>query len=251
MKIMYNMDNNLGIYNSQVNPEYDINAHIQQGIQFKKFGNDFYNGNRPSFLQESSAPEWGSIVDACNGDNSICKKGLLEGMTMDENQIQFNNLVAQYATAYNTYTSTILKNLPSDDATRLEAEADLSAQQTNIIASANELKNHVQQNIDVRNLLMNNYDLAQTQFINNVDDMISYNMNEDKKKDDITINAAMENTALNMNSMYYHVVVYLFVAATLIGFIFYMMVNPNANVMNAIYVLGALFVVYFISRKKV
>jgi hypothetical protein len=68
------------------------------------------------------------------------------------------------------------------------------------------------------------------------------------KYDDTTIAGAMENTSLNMTSMYYHFLVYFLISATLIAFTFNIMVNPDANVMNAIVVVGALCTVYIISR---
>jgi len=52
-----------------------------------------------------------------------------------------------------------------------------------------------------------------------------------------------------MNSMYYHYFVYFIITVTLLSFTFNIMVNPNANVMNAMFVVGALLLVFFISRK--
>jgi hypothetical protein len=64
-----------------------------------------------------------------------------------------------------------------------------------------------------------------------------------------TIAGKIETTTLNMNSMYYHYFVYFVITVTLLAFTFYMLVNPNASVLNAMYVVGALMVVYVVARK--
>jgi hypothetical protein len=247
------MVDNLGIYNSHVNSDYDINKHIEQGVQFKQYGKKNYPANEHNFLQESSAPEWGSVVDAYNGDNSVIKRGLIEGMTMSEDQVQFNNLVSQYVTDYKTYTSTFLQK-PANDASRKAAEAALLTQKNNIISAANQLNNHMQDNQNYRAKLDNlSYDnlINVNKVVNKIN---QYKNNEGDwkiKHDGSTLDGKMETSALRMNSMYYHVFVYLTIAAALVAFTFYFMVNPEANTLNAIYVVGALLGIYFISRHYV
>jgi hypothetical protein len=341
------MVDNLGIYNSHVNSDYDINKHIEQGVQFKQYGNKIYPANEHILLQESSSNEWGSVADAYNGDDSVKKRGLIEGMTMSENQIQFNNLVSQYATDYKTYISTFLTQSPpsnyndlgcwmatfpqdlkeqkdmtydnnpdacyqraksqghsvfalqnsgacfiadqGQDAKkhgkppgtncppgggwyvnhvfsintnaetlkenynrdRKAAEDALLIQKNNIMTLASQL--NIDTDLSVSSLI-NLTDMsrdAKIQMQSKTNDVNEYRENQEEYErnyDNDSVDGALEYSALRMNSNYYHVFVYLLVAATLFGFIFNLMVNPDANVLNAIYVLGALFVVYFISR---
>jgi hypothetical protein len=244
------MVDNLGIYNSHVNSDYDINKHIEQGVQFKQYGRKIYPANEHNFLQESSSSKWGSVVDAYNGDNSVIKRGLIEGMTMTEDQIQFNNLVSQYVTDYKTYTSNFLQK-PANDASRKAAEEALLIQKNNIITAANELNDTMQENrdyqVELDDLLYDN----QRDIDEVVDKIDEYKNSEGDwkiKHDGITLDGKMEASALRMNSMYYHVFVYLTIAAALVAFTFYFMVNPEANTLNAIYVVVALLGIYFISR---
>ena len=339
------MVDNLGIYNSHVNSDYDINKHIEQGVQFKQYGNKIYPANEYNFLQESSSNEWGSVVDAYNGDDSVKKRGLIEGMTMSENQIQFNNLVSQYATDYKTYISTFLNQQPpsnyndlgcwndtldraltgppqeyghtpascyglakarnsnhfalqnggwcvtsnpSDNYQRYgqasgtcaekggwginhvfsinanaetlkenynrdrkAAEDALLIQKNNIMTLASQLNIDTDMSVSSLINLSNMSRDAKIEMQSKTNDVNKYRENQEEYErnyDNDSVDGALEYSALRMNSNYYHVFVYLLVAATLFGFIFNLMVNPDANVLNAIYVLGALFVVYFISR---
>jgi hypothetical protein len=244
------MVDNLGIYNSQVDSEYDINKDIEQGTQFKQFGQNMYSANEHTFLQESSAPEWGSIADAYNDNNSTKKRGLLEGMGMTPEHVQFNNMVSQYATAHNAYTSNILRNRPTNES-RQAAETALLVQQDNVISAANQIGANLR-DVNVSQWKINNA-------LNNTQENIHMKLRDlaaqknglnelNNKYDDTTVHGAMETSALNMNSMYYHVFVYLAIAVTLLAFVFNLMVNPTASVLNATFVLGALFAVYIISK---
>ena len=471
------MVDNLGIYNSEANSEYDLNKHIQQGLEFKQFGQDSDSEDEYKLLQVSTASEWGSIVDTCNGENSTQKRNIVEGLTMSQNQVNFNNMVSQYARDYKIYVSTYLNTLPQPqnvryiritpnangdyiqiskfvvnafvngtlinvaprgtctaanayrgtaannpikvnggnyysasasrnnwwqldlgqdynvdeviyfnrqgglqkralgmqiqlkandetvhqpitltaglkqvfnastnpatfkptsiidlgcwkdtgnralnnykgrvsnlnectkkaitdgatifatqyggqcwlpragdkydkygkqegacpplggpwtnhvyqvenayDESRKAAEAELIIQKNNILAAVNQIKNDVELNNETRAKLMNAFNDTQEDMRFNLNEL-----NEHKKKisemrenyDLESINGAMETTELNMTSMYYHVFVYMLIAVTLFAYIFNLMVNPNASVLNAMIVLGALTLVYIISR---
>ena len=331
------MVDNLGIYNSQVNSDYDINKHIEQGVQFKQIKKNSYSETEYNFLQESTAPDWGSIVDTYNDENPTQKKGIIEGLSMSQNQVNFNNMVSQYARDYNTYISTYLnkpqskyKDLgcwndtadraltgppqvyahtvdscydiakerdsstfalqdggwcvtsnPTDkydkhgrssgacpplgsgwtnhvyqvdtsyDKNRKDAEAALLIQKNNILAAANQINSDVQLNNATRAELMNAFHGTQRDMQFNLNELNDHKKKiiEMREKYDLeSINGAMETTELNMNSMYYHAFVYMLIAVTLFAYIFNLMVNPNASVLNAIFVLGALSMVYIISR---
>jgi hypothetical protein len=242
------MFENLGIYNSQAKSEYDINKDIEQGAQFKQLSQNIYAANEHNFLQESSAPEWGSVADACNSDDSIQKKGILEGMTMTKNQVQFNNLVSQYAGSHKAYTSAILRKKPND-ASRKAAEKALLIRKNNVLSAANQLNRDIKNNTATRAELNNASTNTQTNMRKNWS-----NLTAAQKKlltmnyDDTNAIAAIEATGLNTTSMYYHLFVYLTIAATLLAFVFNFMVNPNASVVNTTFVLVALFAVYIISK---
>jgi hypothetical protein len=119
------------------------------------------------------------------------------------------------------------------------------------LAAANQIKNDVELNNATRAELLNAFHDTQQDMRFNLNEL----NNQKRKINEMTgkydrnsINGAMETTELNMTSMYYHVFVYMAIAITLLAFIFNLMVNPNANVLNAIFVLGALSVVYIISK---
>jgi hypothetical protein len=332
------MVDNLGIYNSQVESDYDINKHIEQGVHFKQFKKDSYSETEYKFLQESTAPEWGSIVDTSNDENSTKKKEIIEGMTMSQTQVNFNNMVSQYASDYNTYISTYLNkpqnkyndlgcwkdtadraltgppqvyghtvdscydfakkngsstfalqdsgwcvtSNPNDkydkygrsesdtcpplgggwtnhvynvdtsyDRSRKAAEAALLIQKNNILAVAKQINSEVQLNNATRAELMNVFNGTQQDMRFNLNELNVHKKKIEEMRENYdleSINGAMETTELNMNSMYYHVFVYMLIALTLFAYIFNLLVNPNANVLNAIFVLGSLSMVYIISK---
>jgi hypothetical protein len=62
--------------------------------------------------------------------------------------------------------------------------------------------------------------------------------------DTISLAGQLETTTLNVYSNYYHYLVYLLVAVTLIAFIFYLLLNPEANVVNIMYVVSGLVLVF-------
>lgn len=249
MKVMYM---NLGIYNRHMfneNVGYELNQHIEQGIQLKKYGRKYYNENQHTLLADSSSPEWGSIVEAFDGDDSIQKKKSVEGMTTQSNT-EFNNLVSDYATAHKTYASTMIGRKPPTDAIRIAMESSLADQRNTIIANSNQFQASINSNSgeNLMTSLANNQDKLNGYLTEIEQQQIADAITNKNKYDDISIAGAIETTSLNMNSMYYHYLVYFFISITLIAFTFNMIVNPNADVMKAIIVLGALILVYIITR---
>ena len=247
------MDSNLGIYNNHhmynENINYDINKHIEQGVQFKKYEKNYQGDNEHGLLQNSSSSEWGSIVDATSSNNAINQRQFVEGMTpppLSADAANFNQLVSAYSTLYNTYSTTMLRRPPTD-AERIAMETALTQQKMTIVAAANQLQ------IDISALASGDSIIPPPTQLN---DAMQQLKNQNKLLDSTdkyhtdTVLGKLETTELNMNSMYYHYFVYFVLSITLIAFTFNILVNPNANVMNAIYVVGALLAVYFISRKS-
>ena len=85
--------------------------------------------------------------------------------------------------------------------------------------------------------------------LNNMKEGFTCKKKENFENKQHTINGVIETSKLKMTSMYFHYFVYFIIAVTLLAFTFNIMVNPDANVMNAIFVMGALLLVFFISRK--
>ena len=185
------MSTNLGIYNNHhmynENINFDINKHIEQGVQFKKYGTKYESDNAHNLLQDSSSPEWSSIVEAMTLPMSINQAQNIVALNHDSpDAATFNNLVSNYATLYKSYTTNMVTKRPND-AQRVAMENALDQQHDVIVAVAKQIKSG------------------------------------GKGTADTTV--------------------------TLLAFTFYMLVNPNASVLNAMYVVGALMVVYVVARK--
>ncbi len=210
------MSTNLGIYNNHhmynENINFDINKHIEQGVQFKKYGTKYESDNAHKLLQDSSSPEWSSIVEAMTLPMSINQAQNIVALNHESpDAATFNNLVSNYATLYKSYTTNMVTKRPND-AQRVAMENALDQQHDVIVTVAKQIKSGGKATTD-------------------------------------TISGKIETTTLNMNSMYYHYFVYFVITVTLLAFTFYMLVNPNASVLNAMYVVGALMVVYVVARK--
>ena len=248
--------NSYHMYNE--NLDYDINKHIEQGVQFKKYGENYVKDNEHKLLGDSSSPAWGSIVEAMTGSDSTQVSASYLARQVSEKEVLFNQLMTTYSTLYNTYRSTMLTKAPTDT-DRIAMETELKLQITNIKALAQQITDDFTVlSSKMNNLSTTNDDLNKTMEDNQI--RIAGKINQltakgltlgSDKYDEVSIAGQTETTGLNMTSMYYHYLVYFIIAITLISFSFNLMVNPNANVMNAVYVLGALLLVYFISRHYV
>lgn len=242
----------------------DLDIHLNQGVEFKNYAKD-KKADDYIFLQKNSSHEVGSIIeaftdDSASGSNRRSFINLIRNLknTDDEEKMnmdkaKFNQLISNYTTSYNTYTSTMLKKSPSDSA-RKAMEADLVRQKNNIMASANNLKQtflgaEFAGEIfgDIKTIA---YGIQRYQ-TDDVFRLINDNKTGNIIKNNDTVDGLIETTNLSMTSMYYHLFVYLAIAITLIAFIFNLMSNPNADPMKAIYVVGSLFIVFFISQKYV
>lgn len=261
------MFDNLAINNERINNEhinnkrhmynenmdyYDINEHIDQGKEFKKYGKKYYSDYEHKLLEYSSSPEWGSIVEAMTSMDSVNQpnEAAPRQMSPDEAKLavdnaNFNAQLSSYSTLHNTYTSTMFQNEPTDTS-RIAMESDLTTQKAALLDAANQvsldINNNTASNTTIRSAIADKQSSLKA-YITNQQAEATKN-----KMDDVTITGQIENTSLNMTSVYYHYLVYFLIGATLFGFTFYMLVNPNANATNASYVVGALLVVYFISR---
>jgi len=211
---------------------------IDQGIEFKNLSKKNYSENEHHLLQETSSPKWNSIIEDFHG-------GTINLHHASSDETDFNSMISSYASAYNTYTSSLLSK-PSSDESRIAMEADLIQQKNLIIAAATQINNsnihkELLEKQAINERLINSKLIQLAQEKNK-----TYAVND--YYDETTVSGAIETTALNMNSMYYHYIVYFIVAITLISFTFNIMANPEANVMNAVFVVGALVLVFLITR---
>ena len=238
--------NDLGIYNNyymyEKNSKPDINKHMEHGMQFIKFKNTMNTDNEFSFLQKSSSSEYGSIIEALEGFESTHLTTPSDSTPVTAEEESFKILMSEYSTLYMSYIETMLSKDPSD-VSRREMEAELNTRKNALLDMATIIMNNIRasssstSSINAENLqnAMNELNEKTVQTINTYDEN--------------TISGKIETTKLNMTSMYYHYIVYFFICLILISFTFNIFINQNADVMNAIIVVGALLLVFLISKK--
>ena len=243
--------NDLGINNNyymyEKNSKPDINKHMEHGMQFIKFKNTMNTDNEFSFLQNSSSPEYGSIIEALEGHESTQTTTPSDSTPVTAEEESFKILMSEYSTLYMTYTATMLSKDPSD-VSRREMEADLNARKNALLDMATIIMNNIRASSsrasNSRASSMNAENLQNA--MNELNEKTVQNINT---YDENTISGKIETTKLNMTSMYYHYIVYFFICVILISFTFNIFINQNADVMNAIIVVGALLLVFLISKK--
>lgn len=261
---------NLGIYNERhmYNENMEFNKHIEQGIQFKDYGKKYNRENEHKLLEDSSSPQWGSIVEALTGMDSTQQPASASTSQLSAEQASLNKLISEYSTLYKTYTATMI-NKPSTDADRLKMEAELAAKQRALVQDREKMKAEVEArnnaliaaSIQISEDITKNSNTSaklNTILATNQDklggDLIKLAQQQKDmamasgKYDQNTISGAIETTTLSMTSMYYHYLVYFLISLTLIAFTFNLLVNPNANAMNAIIVVSAIVLIYIIAR---
>ena len=225
-----------------------INADTEQGSTFLEYKQKYAtaSGNKHDLLAVSSSLGLDSIVEALDGSDSISKYKSAMQKNLAANQAVFNTLLSQYSTAYNNYISNLKNssNNSEEEAKLRILNAELVTMAQTIVSEMNSIQtsDHTLRESTgetQKKLLDLVYQLKQEK-----DKMNSFN----KKNDMDSIDGTLETTSLSMNSIYYHYIVYFFVGLTLIVFIFYMSMNPNADPMRAIFLLVGLFAVYIISR---
>ena len=248
--------NDLGINNNyymyEKNSKPDINKHMEHGMQFIKFKNTMNTDNEFSFLQNSSSPEYGSIIEALEGHESTQTTTPSDSTPVTAEEESFKILMSEYSTLYMTYTATMLSKDPSD-VSRREMEADLNARKNALLDMATIIMNNIRASSSRASSSRASNSRASSMNAENLQNA----MNELNEKtvqnintyDENTISGKIETTKLNMTSMYYHYIVYFFICVILISFTFNIFINQNADVMNAIIVVGALLLVFLISKK--
>jgi hypothetical protein len=248
------MVDNLGIYKNTYymydkSDNYDINKHMEHGVEFIKLKKNASN-NDHTLLQTSSSSNYGSIIEALEGDDSGNPTTMHEMYPISEEEETFKILSSEYSTLYRTYLSTMLTK-DVRDLERIQIENALNEKKIILLEIADKLINNISgsssgsgSGSSVTSRVDN-----QTKIINYINELNNTTINNKDKYDDTTVKGKLETTKLNMTSMYYHYIVYFLICITLISFTFNLILNENANVMNAMIVVGGLLIIFLISRK--
>ena len=228
-----------------------------QGLDFMNYRNEYakVNKNKHDLLGVSSSPEWGSLIEALDGIDSISQQQKVINDELNGYETQFNDLLSTYATDYKTYNSALLSRVSTP--TNLQVmKAGLDAKYAQLVVLGQKI------NTDISQLQSINGNLNSAMQIKSVSirdalqwqgaasygqGAASYGQGAAGQMQD-DMNGQLEVTSLNMNSFYYHYIVYFLISITLLSFILNLMINPAANVMSSIYVCGALVAIFIISR---
>lgn len=223
-----------------------MNLDINQGLQFKKYGKKYYKENEHALLTATSSPTWGSIVEAFNDNDSIRQYNAIVFKQLSSDEAEFNNELSAYSTLYNTYTSTMLMKQPTD-ADRVAMENALTDQKTALFDIATKINNHMD-NLHGTSIEINTTLAEKRRNIKEKMEKLHEQYSFNSRYDVATVDGKIETTQLNNISNYYHAIVYFLITVTLLAFTFYLYVNPAANVLNPVYVVVALLLLYIISR---
>ncbi len=239
------MLNNLGIYNDIDENGMDINKHIEQGISFRNYSNNYLNSteNDHSLLSNSFFPEL--FDDNIEGTKPLME-GLIPSMPIDTN---YNKLFNEYRTLYNTYNS----ELRTPTATKTVTAAQLSTKYNELVAAAQQLITDIAdlktEGPTKRGSVEDTIKNIQTKLTELSQQHIAVNpTNSNAQKIADTLNGQMETVTLKMTSIYYFYIVYFLVAVTIIGMTFNLLVNPNADVIKSVYVVGGILAIYVIAK---
>lgn len=240
---------NLGIYNEAIyneGPVY-LNKHIDQGIQFKEFERKASRDNQYNFLEDTSSPNLGSIVEALTGMDSTQQTAATTSTSqLTAGQIELNKLISEYSTLYKTYVSTMI-NKGATDLARVKIEKELSDKQIALVAASNKLNGALTDANAGAGAGANAADAAALAKASNLAS-IAATTKKVAAFDYNTLGGKIETSDLSMTSMYFHYLVYFLISLTLIAFTFNILVNPKANTMSAIIVVAGLIVIYIIAR---
>ena len=239
------MLNNLGIYNDIEENGMNINKHIEQGISFRNYSNNYLNSkeNDHSLLSNSFFPE---LFDENIEGTKPLMEGLTTSMPIDTN---YNNLFNEYKTLYNTYYS----ELRTPTATKTVTAAQLATKYDALIAAAQKLITDISTlKTEGRPTTLSVEDTIQqirTKLAELSRQHIAANpTNSNTQKIADTLNGQMETVTLKMTSIYYFYIVYFLVAVTILGMTFNLLVNPNADVIKSVYVVGGILAIYVIAK---
>ena len=251
------MVDTLGIYNNNTiynENAFDVNKHIEKGVNFMNYTKMYGDAkeNKFSLLTDTSSPTIGSIVEAFQeGNLSIGASARYNEHEQSEQKKNFDSLLSSYTTSYNIFNEALLNLTPSADdlAQRNIMEQDLNEKYAQLSSLANTIQGNLQQLAEAKNSNADKINITTLQLTTKMNALKKQQQKMKLHKyDNDTIDGGLETGALASTSFQLHYLVYLIIFITVFAFILNLAINPNADAMNATYVLGALLAVYAITR---
>ena len=235
---------------------YDPNAkYTEQGVSFQNYSKIYENapGNKHDLLQISSSPDWSSVVEALDGDDSDQRQQQFLKDEISTLEIAFNKKIKEYTDLSYIYNSLVIRkqNLSTADLAILnKTRIDLKEKYEDILEITEKINKDINDlHIDDPSLNDNvsnqqkklhkyMYQLAK----------IKERMNESEVLDMDSLNGVIETSTLNVVSTKYHYIVWFIMLLTILGFTINIIINPEANTMQAVIVVGLLVTVYYIAK---
>jgi hypothetical protein len=234
----YNSEmNNYHSYNK--NSQNIMNSAIIQGKLFNKYANEYHEigEHKENFMDNSNSTSGvESVMEAMESIESVQQSNtdLTRTNSITQYEDEMNKLTSEYATLYNSYS---------------QNETSLSAKENK------DIEEELLRKKDRLTLLSENIKNEMTKLLKDNEITIAdagadtgTGITEGFEVDNNTAFGKMETTHLSMTSNYYFYLVYFIVAITLLSFIFNIMVNPTADAMNALFVVGGIVLVFLISK---
>ena len=234
----YNSEmNNYHSYNK--NSQNIMNSAIIQGKLFNKYANEYQEigQHKENFMDNSNSTSGvESVMEAMESIESVQQSNtdLNRTNSITQYEDEMNKLTSEYSTLYNSYSQneTSLSAKENKD-----IEEELLRKKDRLKLLSENIKNEM-----TKLLKDNKITIADANASAGASVMEGFEVDND------TAFGQMETTHLSMTSNYYFYLVYFIVAITLLSFIFNIMVNPTADAMNALFVVGGIVLVFLISK---
>lgn len=158
-----------------------------------------------------------------------------------EQEDEMNKLTSEYSTMYNTYTE---NSGSMTDKERKDIEEELLVKKNRLKLLSENIKNEMNRLLSDNNIVAE----KETETTDAIEGMQGFDVDDYLNLDEDTVRGKLETTKLRMTSNYYYYLVYFIISITLLSFTFNVLVNPNADVMNALFVVGGIVVIFLISK---
>jgi hypothetical protein len=230
----------------------NIEYHIDQGKTFNGYVKKYetISNNAHPYLNLSS--EYSSIVEALNGEDSIKKMTDDIKANISKYETEYNQILSEYSTKYKLFTTSVLsvsstKKLSNSEILTNDAiVADLRNKNARLLTLAGLII------ADLDKLKLNTTNTSITEKYQSLIYSINQLRIEREKMNNVqydedSILGSLETTELTYKSNYAHYLVFFIVAMTLVGYIFFIYFNPEMNILELLYVVGGLLIVYVLS----
>jgi hypothetical protein len=238
-----------GIYDTTQTDEQQMAQGKTFNLYSKKY--ESVTGNNLPYLTLTSSPNWTSIIEALNGDNSLGQMNAVIKKKISEYEAEYNQILSAYSVQYKIFSNSILNVSATQPLTASDIQknaiivADLRTKNARLLTLARLIVTDINklETSDKTNQLSLNQ--QRIELINSMNKLESEKQEMyTKKYDEDSLTGSIETSELNHRSKYIHYLVLFIIAVTILSFLFYISVNPNANVMNAVYVVGTLIILY-------